>query len=65
MLTKHREQTLAKQPLSGLCCRPPAVALTLQVQALVDVNDEAELHITLLHALHSLIDIVNVDHLQT
>jgi hypothetical protein len=34
------------------------------VQALVDVDDEAEVHITLLHTLHGLIHIVNVNHLQ-
>jgi hypothetical protein len=34
-----------------------------QVQALVDVNHKPEVHITLLHALHGLVHIVNVNHL--
>jgi hypothetical protein len=33
------------------------------VQALVDVNHKAELDITLLHALHRLIHIIDVNHL--
>lgn len=37
--------------------------MQLHVQALVDVNHKAEVHITLLHTLHCLIDIVHVNHL--
>jgi hypothetical protein len=34
-----------------------------QVQAPVDVNNKPKVHITLLHALHSFIHIVHVNHL--